>query len=352
MNAEYRFGRLAFAAAVLAWVVLATHWLSAGPAGRVRSTAARGRLTPAADLAKNVSQASAVVRGEMVELTDTHLVCKVTRLIYGRNPGDLVHLPLNLSEARMATARRSLERRLHREPTDAEVKAYLLNFFKVGREVILVLGRCRQTETGTECPCLIRWNVSNPQSGPGSREYLNRREKEVFELIKSGKYLAPGPMNFRIRASERVARAKLTKIGQRSTDWQITRVLHVRPAAPGGAVDIPAKGQGAGTQDQGPSDTITLDTWWLRAEAIVRYRAAQEPGQAATEKRIQKEFTRLVGAELALGQEAILFLKTEENAGGQPACKLIGILRGDPNNPGHIEQLEKQVSAAKNSGVR
>ena len=318
----------------------------------VRTTASRARLTPAADLAKNVSQASAVVRGQMMKLTDTHLVCKVTRLIYGRNPGDLVHLPLNLSEARTATARRSLERRLHREPTDAEVKAYLLSFFKVGREVILVLGRCRQTEAGMECQCLIRWSVSNPKFRPGPREYLDRREKEIFELIKSGKYLVPSPMPLRIRASERVVRAKLTKIGRRSTDWQITRVLHVRPAAPGLAANAPAEGQGTRTQNQGPPDTITLDTWRLRAEAIVRYRAAREPGQASTEKRIQEEFARLVGAELALGREAILFLRPKERAGGKGACKLIGILHGDSDDPDRIEQLEKQVRAAKNSAVR
>lgn len=318
----------------------------------VRTTASRARLTPAAYLADKVSQASAVVRGQMMKLTDTHLVCKVTRLIYGRNPGDLVHVPLSLSEARTATARRSLERRLHREPTDAEVKAYLLSFFKVGREVILVLGQGRQTEAGVECPCLIRWSVSNPQSRPVPREYLDRREKEIFELVKSGKYLVPGPMPLRIRASERVVRAKLTKIGQRSTDWQITRVLHVRPAAPGLAAIAPAEGQGTQAQNQGPPATITLDTWRLRAEAIVRYRAAREPGQASTEKKIQEEFARLVGAELALGREAILFLGPKESAGGKGACKLIGILHGDSDDPDRIEQLEKQVRVAKNSAVR
>ena len=95
--------------------------------------------------------------------------------------------------------------------------------------------------------------------------------------------------------------------------------------------------------------TVRLDTWRLRAESVINYRAAQDPTQAScsasspTETEVQKEFTRLVNAELAVGQDAILFIKPAEKAQGKATYKLVGILRGDRDKPKHIDQLDKRI---------
>lgn len=319
---------------------------SSGSAIVAMSPKAEGRLP----LSTRVAKSSAVVRCTMIELTDTHLVCRVTRVIYGRVPGDLLRVrDWGLPDIGLGAAQITLRRQLGREPTRAELQAYSLrsNRFRVGRDVILFLDQCRQTDAGAEFHCVaLRFDQ-------GPRDSLDDCDKKIMELVTNGAYLMPKPTIFLdqyLMASERVVRAELKKIGgtsaeRRVTEWRVTGVVHVNP--PGREGFSPralTKDELEAYAKQTPATiTVGLDPWRLRAEAIVRYRAAQEPGQAPTEERIQAEFTRLVGAELTVGQEAILMLRPRENARDKNAFKLVGIVRSDPDKARNVDQLEKTI---------
>ena len=69
----------------------------------------------------------------MVKLTDTHLVCEVMRIVYGRLPEKVIHVwGLPGLEASL-----SGPRRIHgRRATEDEVRAHVVGF-EPGREVIV-----------------------------------------------------------------------------------------------------------------------------------------------------------------------------------------------------------------------
>lgn len=376
MNAGYRFGRLAFAAAVLALVVLPTHGLPAGspspPATSTRredvNTAAllagaRGQAILAGFLMKrvwtvslDVARSSAVVRAKMVELTDTQLVCKLTRVIYGRIPGEVLQVDhWGLPSLRIEVAQYRLRRELGREPTDAELKAHEVrgSDFTAGGDLILFLDQCRQTDVNsssgsssgaTVCRCLFRWDARNP------RRPLDAREEEVMKVIETGAHLNPSSPSVYLEWSEAAVRAKLTKIGEKSSQWQLKGVLcatvraTIHPPHRGSFLRPANQEEFEAYAKQMPTTlSVGLDPWRLRAEAICGYRAVQQPGRPATEKEIQKEFARLVRTELPPGREAILFIRPQEDAPGKAAWKLVGILRDDPGRPRQIDQLEKRV---------
>jgi hypothetical protein len=322
------------------------------------STGARGsgavvrtRLTPEAWLREQVRQSSAIVRAEMVELTDSHLVCKVTRLIYGRVPGQVLHVRGSGPHENSSSARRSLRRSLGRNPTEDEIKAYLLKRrrFEVGsRDAVLFLNQCSRADDVVTCNCLARWSVNNPDFRQTPQEYLDEREKEIIEVVKAGTHLTPQatPQSMApyVKASERIVRAKLKKIGETTAQWQVTSVLRLAPPSGKRSADGASQQRRAKPSDEATPATITvgLDTWQLRAEAIVNYRAARSRKPPAAEEEIRKEFARLVGAELTVGQEAILFIKSGEATGEKELHRLLGIVHGDPDNPKRLDQLEKE----------
>ena len=321
------------------------------PGVRGSGAASRSRPTRAAWLRDKVRQSSAIVRGDMVELTDSHLVCKVTRVIYGRIPGDVLHVRGSGVRADPDSARRSLRRTLGRRATEDEVKAYLLKrrHFEVGgRDVVLFLNQCRSADNAVVCQCLAKWSGINPDFREDPQEYLDKREKEIIEVIKAGTYLTPKTtpesMAPYVKASERVVRGKLRKIGTTTAEWQVTSVLHLAPPSGKRSADGALQEEPAKPQDEATPATITvgLDTWQLRAEAIVNYRAARSRKQPAAEEEIRKEFARLVGTELTVGQEAILFIKAGEATGEKEVHKLLGIVHGDPDDPKRLDQIEKE----------
>ena len=178
---------------------------------------------------------------------------------------------------------------------------------------------------------------------------LDDYEKRIVEVIKTGAHLTPrltpGGLGPYIRASDKVVRARLTKIGDVSTEWRVAGVLQAAPPRVGGSEEqAPRKERVEVHTERTPTViTVRLDTWRLRAESVINYRAAQDPTQASTETEVQKELTRLVNAELAPGQEAILFIRPAEKAQGKATYKLVGILRGDRDKPKHIDQLDKRI---------
>ena len=283
-------------------------------------------------LSERVARASAVVRAEMTALTESQqLVCKVSRVIYGRVPGDVLHV-----DGLAAGARARLRAQLGRKPTDAEVAAAFAKTdnFEIGRKVILFLEQgCRPDE-----PLACRYQGMTYDVPP--KHPLDKTEKEIVETIRSGSYLSPdiNPANLGpyLRASESVVRAELTKIGRKSASWKVEAVLHLGSPGKGGQRD---------PQQQPPPATIAvgLDTWQLRAESIANYRAARQGKSAATPQEIKEEYDRLVGSELRTGRQAILFIRSREDAGEKSTFKLIGILQDDPAGGKPIDRTDAKI---------
>ncbi len=294
-------------------------------------------------LEMQVAKASAVVRAETMALTESQqLVYKVARVIYGRLPGDVLHID---TRGDMEATRIDLRAKLGRKPTDAEVTAEFSRAISsdIGREGILFLDQGRKPDDDQGWKpgeplvyrCLSGIRGDDP---PGHR--LEKAEKEIGEIIRSGSYLSPnispedlGPY---LRACESVVRARLTKIGKRSALWKVEAGLHVGSPSKGGEPD---------PQQQPPPATIAvaLDTWRLRAESIANDRALQQGKSSATPQEVKKEYDRLVGSELQVGAEAILFIKSQEDAGEQSTFKLIGILHDDPGNGKPIDQTDAAI---------
>jgi hypothetical protein len=285
-------------------------------------------------LEMQVARASAVVRVEMMALTESQLVCKVTRVIYGRVPGDVLHiegLP-GAGHARAHLQRKDRDRKL----TGAQIKAEILRMsgFEIGRKAIVFLDQGWKPNEPLVCGC--RGMICD---GPQAN-LLEKMEKKIVETVGSGSYLSPsirpGGLGPYLRACESVVRARLTKIGKRSAVWKVEAVLHVGSPSRGGEPD---------PQQQPPPATIAvaLDTWRLRAESITNYRAAQQGKSSATPQEVKKEYDRLVGSELQVGAEAILFIKSQEDAGQQSTFKLVGILHDDPDNGKPIGQTDAKI---------
>jgi hypothetical protein len=288
--------------------------------------------------------ASAVVRVEMMALTESQLVCKVTRVIYGRVPGDVLHiegLP-GAGHARAHLQRKDRDRKL----TGAQIKAEILRMsgFEIGRKAIVFLDQ--GWKPNEPLVCGYRGMICD---GPQAN-LLEKMEKKIVETVGSGSYLSPtitpGGLGPYLRACESVVRARLTKIGKRSALWKVEAVLHVGSPSKGNVGRIMWYGKGETARDpQPPPATIAvaLDTWRLRAESITNYRALQQGKSSATPQEVKKEYDRLVGSELQVGAEAILLIKFQEDAGEQSTFKLIGILHDDPGNGKPIDQTDAKI---------
>jgi len=286
-------------------------------------------------LSEQVARASAIVRAEMMEVNESQqLVCKVTRVIYGRVPGDVLHVDGwgKYESGRTRTVRKVMKRR----PNDAERMAEILTItgFKAGRRVILFLEQGWKPDEPLAC----RHQGILYDRPP--RHPLEEPEKEIVEAIRSGSYLSPdiepaalGPY---LRACESVVRAELTKISERSTLWQVEAVFHLGSPSKGGERD---------PEQQTPPATIAvrLDTWRLRAESITNYRATQQGKPSATPQEVKKEYDRLMENELRIGLQAILFIRSQENAAEKSIFKLIGILRDDPANGKPIDRTDAKI---------
>ena len=374
-----RYAKVTVMAAALAVVAVSLSWLRGDGVGPTADGPGEGELVrrPARETAWNqidttpvltgssagtvhrrqpplemqVAWASAVVRAETMGLTESHqLAYKVTRVIYGRVLGDVLHIDTRWD---MEATRINLRAKLGRKPTDAEVTAEFPRTVNavIGRKEILFLDQGRKPDEDQG------WKPGEPlvyrcRSGivgddpPGHR--LEKAEKEIVEIIRCGSYLSPniGPVDlgFYLRACESVVRARLMKIGKRSAMWKVGAVLHVGSPSKGGEPD---------PQQQPPPATIAvaLDTWRLRAESITNYRALQQGKSSATPQEVKKEYDRLVGSELKVGAEAILFIKSQEDAGEQSTFKLIGILHDDPGNGKPIDQTDAEIRQEIKKGV-
>ena len=283
-----------------------------------------------------VARASAVVRAEMMALTESQqLVCKVTRVIYGRVPGDVLHLD-GLRDGDLAQTRARLRAELGRAPTDAEVTAELpkATSFGIGRKVILFLDQGWKSDE----PLVCRYQGMIYDVPP--RHSLDKTEKEIIDTIRSGSYLSPdinpADLGAYLRSCESVVRATLTKIGDRSTWWTVEAVLHLGSSRMGGR---------RAPEQQPPPPTIAVgsDAWRLRAESIANYRAARQEGSSATPQEIEQEYDRLMGSELQTGRQAILFIRSQKEAGEKSPFKLIGIFHDDPGNGKPIDQTDAKI---------
>ena len=307
------------------------------------SSSTSSTLLFALPLSMRVARASAIVRCEVVGLTETDLVCKLTRVIYGRLPGQLLHV-----EDWVAKARLRLRAELGREPTREEVKDYALEGFKASHDVILFVDRVRKTDGVLFCRTKgISCDV--PPSHP-----LDEHEKEIVEFIKSGAHLTPalvpGGLGPYVRSSDIVVRPRLTKIGETAAEWEVAGVVHTAPPDHGPpAAKRTSKEQAAeeSTKLAGTTIKVGLDAWRLRAESIVNYRGTQQPDKPVKEgdiqKDIQKEFAGLVETELQVGREAILFLRKSSRTKETVTYGLVGTLHDDPKKKIRIDDMEKKI---------
>jgi len=282
-----------------------------------------------------VGRSSAVLRGEMMELTDTYLRCKVTRVIYGDIAGsavDVEGLPAP------GIARMTFRSKYHREPNGAELRERFeqMHHFEVGRDVILFVDQCQESGTGI----VARWvhRLIDSAARP-----LDGIEQEIVETIQIGAHLAPPATDEDLReyllGTERIVRAELTKIGEASTEWQVTEIISDTPPLRSATHEETAEAAGNRTSTR---ITVSLDAWRLRAKAILDYRTARQGQQPPTQQEIETQFARLVREELTPGQEAILFIPNKDPK-SRIAYKYTGIFRGDTDNPQRNEQFERRV---------
>jgi hypothetical protein len=295
---------------------------------------------------------SAIVRAKMLSLENNVLACEVIRVIYGRVSGKVVRVAATDTEESVRNLLRQGARESKKEvlePSAAEVRAAVVqeNRFVVGREVILFLRRPMEgTNPVVWLPGGMSWGFPEHP--------LDKQEKEIVEEIKTGAYLRPDTLTGKLEAyelgpytvrSERVVRARLVKIGETSAQWQVSGVLCVAPPPGQGPGSASAGNHPAGALQPEKLATISVDmaTWRLRAETIVRYRAAQQPGTAVKEEDIRVEYARLLKDELPPGREAILFIRPREKPADGTVYKLIGILYGDAGKANRLDQFDKAI---------
>jgi len=223
-------------------------------------------------------------------------------------------------------------------------------------------------------------------------------EQEVVEIVERGDHLTPPNLSgyhlgMYIRASSRIVRAKLNKVGASAAEWKVLDELVFEPFSDSRAKRIegaalavadPTTGQGPHGAEPpvltGESRTseagiarVGLMTWRLRAETVAGYRVAQQPEAALTmegpvgrpelpvtgpddapesggrpaAKEIQQAFDRLVADELKPGTEAILLLRTAKEPG---TYNVVGNFFADINNPGRLDHAWKAIKRIADSG--
>jgi len=280
---------------------------------------ARASRVDAIPFSMYIAGETLVMRGRVVEFSKEKFKFVPSKILYGRLQGDSAVVYPYPS----------------REFADP-YKAYL----HVGVEIILGLAEFRRRGGDWQ----FRYNHVDRDT---PRRSLNDREKEIREVVASGTYLVPpglGPeyVGQYINHSDRIVRAELTARSPAKAEWRVEDVLYPLPSSGqdrgGQAVRGAAGKTAATTPDAAKPTTITigLDPWRLRAEAIVRGRSpAREPNGKLDEDAVRQELQRLVLAELALGQKAILFVREPDGLGQDLFRRhddddLVGILKGDP----------------------
>jgi len=281
-----------------------------------------------------MAQASAAVRARMVRITDDAIVCEVVRVIYGKVPGKTLHsagLPWTPLSRKLSGDEPG------RKPTAAKIRTAVSETykFKAGREVILTLGSCRKTDQRVVAPFLRIFH-----DAPGWRS-LDQLEKEMVDILAAGEHMMPRcipeAMQFYIPSCDRIVRGRLAKRDARTAQWEVASVLFYRRGKP-------AESNAPGAGPRWPRRLIIgLDPWQLRAEAVVAYRATQDPKRSATEEAVRKEFTRLIRAELPVGREAILLVRTlPRSPGGPVRYKLVAIVFANAEGQS-IERLQETM---------
>ena len=310
------------------WALIDTTPLLAGG----RSDAVHAGRVP---LSIWLAEASAAVRARMVRITEEAMVCEVVRVIYGRVPGETLHsagLPWT------PLSRKVSGHEYGRKPTPAEIRTAISETykFKAGREVILTLGPCRKTEDAVVAPFLRVFH-----GAPGWRS-LDQFEEQMVDLLAAGVHMMPRcipeAMGFYIPSCERIVRGRLAGIDDGTAQWEVASVLFHRRSKAG-------ESNPPGTGPRWPKRLmIGLDPWRLRAEAVAAYRARQDSKRPATEEAAQKEFTRLIEAELPVGREAILLVRPLPGSPGGPVrYKLVAIVFADAEEGLSIERLQEAM---------
>ena len=247
-----------------------------------------------------VARASAVVRAEMVSLSDSTLVCNVRRVVHGRVSGDVL-----------------------------QVEEVPVDRFEVGREAILFVDQSHKPDQPDACRYLESFAGASPD---GSLDQYDRR---LMEVITSGSYLSPaeitpaglGPY---LGASDRVVRAKLTKRGADSCRWQVVKVIWMKRSS---------------TEDHLPETIdVGLDAWWLRAESLARYEAAQRGDLPVRRSDVWDEFGYLVEKELPVGREAILLVRQRPGARDPAVWQLVAILPMTPGDSTSLDRIERELA--------
>jgi len=259
-----------------------------------------------------VAESSAIVRVMATAKTGNTLVCRPIRVIYGRIPDE----PLVIERFR---------------PVEQD--------FKTDREVIVYLAGYRQGD-GTMGLRSNGMTLDVPDKYP-----LDRHEQDLISVIAGGSFLflpsiSPDDLSSFVERSDIILRARLTKVGEESSEWEVAGdVLRIVPPGRDGAARAKNKDLQQSQEVPVPATVaVSLDPWRLRAESIVRYRAARQPGQSFAREEVRKEFARLVRGELQAGREAVLLLRSPEHGKEKGAYEPVGILREDPAHPKRLDQ--------------
>ncbi len=278
-----------------------------------------------------VAKASLIARCKIVEILEESnsgfagwglCKCKVERVIYGKLPGKQIGAYLNYTHSPVGTSHVFFLFTIPPE-ANAEVKYFV--------------------------------------SGGVDADEMHEFEQEVVEIVERGDHLTPPNLSsyhlgMYIRASSRIVRAKLRKVGTSAAEWEVLDELEFQPLS-----EAEAKGMNVadavgtqGSHDGKPVERaaqprptepgvvrVGLGTWRLRAETVARFRAYRDAKRACTEEEIQKQFDRLVTAELKPGTEAILLLRAPK---GADTYNLVGNFLPDPKDPGRVDKAWKALT--------
>jgi hypothetical protein len=293
-------------------------------------------------LALQVAGASAIVRARVREVTGKYLACDVTKVLFGRIEADAILVdPQGVPAG--ALARPNLRQRLHREPTAAEIDAEVAGALNIqfGHDAILFLDECRKTEKGTVC----RLSEAALACGAPAAFSLDDYEKSIIEVIRTGTALKVQAANLDecVRRAEKVVRAELIHIGDTSAEWKIVSVLYVGPQGRASFRDPAIKSVPSKVPNLPATIRIDLDTWRLRAESLARYRApGASPLQAPTQQ-AHELLAGLLREDLAVGQQALLFIKSGPNTKETGVYKPVGILAAEPGKPQDLKETEMKI---------